>query len=199
MPAHIHPIIVQFASILVSRVHGNLPIRSLVAHGLPETTEYPESLCLVWALPTTRMTSKSSQKTLLFLHSSYGLMRQNESLPTSRFSLVRWVFAGCRQSLLGNGPSRHYLCNPCVGAWTHTPLCLPSALAHFFPGNIGLTPKETCSAHKITPAMRLPQGAVFRSCSHSFTFRLLRLLDLQVAPTAKHKICLERPGRLHHA
>ncbi len=25
-----------------------------------------------------------------------------------------------RQSLLGNGPSRHYLHNPCIGAWTPT-------------------------------------------------------------------------------
>jgi hypothetical protein len=111
-------------------------------------------------------------------------MRQTESLPTPRFSLVRWVFAGCRQSLLGNGPSRHYLCNPCIGAWTHTPSCFPSAFTRFFPGNIGLTPWETRSAHKIIPAMRLPQGAVFRSCSHSFTFRLLCSLGLQVTPTA---------------
>jgi len=36
--------------------------------------------------------------------------------------------------------------------------------------------------------MRLPQGAGFRGCSHSFTFRLLHSLDLQVAPTAEHKI-----------
>jgi hypothetical protein len=45
-------------------------------------------------------------------------MRRTVSLPTPRFSLVRWVFAGCRQSLLGNGPSRHYLRNPCIGART---------------------------------------------------------------------------------
>ncbi len=111
-------------------------------------------------------------------------MRQTKSLPPSRFSLVRWVFAGCRQSLLGDGPSRHYLCNPCIGAWTLTPLCFPGALTRFFPRNIGLTPRETRSAHKITPAMRLPQGSVFRSCNHSFTFRLLYSLGLQVTPTA---------------
>jgi len=34
------------------------PVRCLDAHGLPGTTEYPESLCLVWALLTTRMTLK---------------------------------------------------------------------------------------------------------------------------------------------
>jgi len=34
------------------------PVQCLDAHGLPETTEYPESLCLVWVLPTTKMTLK---------------------------------------------------------------------------------------------------------------------------------------------
>jgi hypothetical protein len=58
VPARIHPIIVQFASNLVPRVHSSYPVRCLDAHGLPETTEYPESLCLVWALSTTRMTFK---------------------------------------------------------------------------------------------------------------------------------------------
>jgi hypothetical protein len=83
--------------------------------------------------------------------------------------LVRRVFAGCYQSLLGVGPSRHYLCNPCVGAWTHTPPCLSGASTHFFPESNGLTPRETRSAHETVPAMRLPQGAVFRGCSHSVT------------------------------
>ena len=39
------------------------------------------------------------------------------------FDLIRQVFAGCRQSLLEDGPSRHYLCNPCVSAWPPTPQC----------------------------------------------------------------------------
>jgi hypothetical protein len=51
--AHIHPTIVQFVSTLVPRVHGSLPGQCLDAHGLPETAEYPEPLCPVWALPTT--------------------------------------------------------------------------------------------------------------------------------------------------
>lgn len=34
------------------------PARCLDAHGLLDTTEYPESLCLVWVLPTSRMTLK---------------------------------------------------------------------------------------------------------------------------------------------
>jgi len=114
-------------------------------------------------------------------------MRQTKSLPTPWSSLVRWVFAACCQSLLGNGPSRHYLCNPCIGAWIHTPSCPPGAFAHFFSGSNGLTPRETRSEHEIIPAMRLTQGAVFRGCNHSFTFRLLHSLGLQIAPTAKYK------------
>jgi hypothetical protein len=34
------------------------PAQCLDAHGLFRTTEYPESLCLVWVLPTTKMTFK---------------------------------------------------------------------------------------------------------------------------------------------
>jgi hypothetical protein len=100
--------------------------------------------------------------------------------------LVRGVLAGCHQSLRGDGPSRHDLCNPCVGAGTPTPPCPPGASAHFFPGSLGLTPRETRSAHESIPALQLPQGAVFRGYSHSFIFRLLHSLGLQIAPTAKH-------------
>jgi len=69
--------------------------------------------------------------------------------PSRRFrlSLIRRVLAGCRQSPLGVGPSQHYLCNPCVGAWTPTPQCPSSALARFFPEGNGLTSNVTGSAH----------------------------------------------------
>jgi hypothetical protein len=41
-------------------------------------------------------------------------------------------------------------------------------------------------------------GRIFRGCSHSLIFRLLRSLGLQVAPTATpHGV--GQPGRLHHA
>ena len=115
-------------------------------------------------------------------------MRQTKTLPLSSVSLLQRVLAGCRQSLLGDGPSRHYLCNPCVGAWTPTPQCPPSALARFFPGDNGLTSGVTGSAHQTTPAMQLQQGILFRGCSHSVMFRLPRSLGPQVAPTAKAKL-----------
>jgi hypothetical protein len=64
-----------------------------------------------------------------------------------RLSLLQQVFAGCRQSLLESGPSRHYLCNPCVGAWTPTPQCPSGAFARFFPEDSDLTSDVTGSAH----------------------------------------------------
>jgi hypothetical protein len=69
------------------------------------------------------------------------------------------VFAGCGQSLLKGGPSRHYPCTPCVGAWTHTPPCLCGAHTRFFPHGCGLAPVETCSAHGTLPAKQLQQEA----------------------------------------
>jgi hypothetical protein len=125
-------------------------------------------------------------------------MRQTKFLPPSSYHLLRQVFAGCHQSLLEDGPSRHYLCNPCVGAWTPTPQCSSGALARFFPEDNGLTSDVTGSAHQTLPIMQLQPGIEFRGCSHSLMFRLPRSLDHQVAPTAVLKRS-ERPGRLHRA
>jgi hypothetical protein len=55
--------------------------------------------------------------------------------------VVRRVFAGCRQSLLRDGPSRHCLCDPCVGARTPTPPRSSAACVRFFAENTGLTPE----------------------------------------------------------
>ena len=98
--------------------------------------------------------------------------------------VVRAVFAGCRQSLLGDGPSRHYLCDPCAGARTHTPPRSSAARVHSLTEDTGLTPRETGSARGSIPTWQLPWGAVFRGCSHSITFGLLHSLGLQAAPTA---------------
>src|SRR3954467_4613695 len=122
----------------------------------------------------------SPRRALLLRHRSYGLMRQTTVLPTPRWPLGRGVFAGCRESLLDHGPSRHYLCHLCGGAWTHTPPCSSGAFTHSFPNDSGLTSRETRSAHGKIPTKRLPQGAQLRGCSHSLMFRLLHLLDLQV-------------------
>ena len=77
------------------------------------------------------------------------------------FSLVPAVFAGCRQSLLTDGPSRRYPCTPCVGAWTHTPPSPVGALALFFPTGIGLALRETRSANRNYPCDATSSGSVF--------------------------------------
>jgi hypothetical protein len=121
--------------------------------------------------------------------------------PSSRlgFPLVRAIFAGCRQPLLGDGPSRRYLCDPCVGARTHTPPRPSVALVRFFTEDTGLTPRETGSTRGFTPMQQLLRGAVCRGCSHSITFGLLRSLGLQAAPTAASTIDAGPPGLSHHA
>jgi len=58
VPAHIHPMTIEFASTLVPRVHGSPPGQCLDAHGLPETAEYPEPLRQMWVLPIIWMTLK---------------------------------------------------------------------------------------------------------------------------------------------
>ena len=126
-------------------------------------------------------------------------MRQTKTLPPSSIQLLRQVFAGCRKPLLGDGPSRHYLCNPCVGAWTPTPQCPSSALARFFPEGNGLTSDVTGSAHQTIPIMQLQPGYNFRGCSHSLMFRLPRSLDPQVAPTALHYVMGSRAVYTTHS
>jgi len=123
-----------------------------------------------------------------------------------QFSLFRPVFAGCRQPLLEDGPSRCYLHNLCKGAWTHTPprscrsrpFGRPSSPARALrPQDIGLATGSTGSAREMIPAMQLQQGGGFRGCSHSLMFKLLYLLGPPVAPTAVNTT--GQPGRLDHA
>ena len=91
------------------------------------------------------------RKALPLLHRSYWLMGQTKYLPPTSVSLFQRVFAGCRQSLLVDAPSRRYLHNLCIGAWTPTPRCSSGALARFFPEDNGLTSKGTRSAHRKYP------------------------------------------------
>jgi hypothetical protein len=83
------------------------------AHG---TTKYPESLCLILALPLSGKRVPSPAGTLLPGLSSYRLMCQSRSaLLSFDLSLVRGVSAGCYQPLLPAGPSRRYLCESFPG------------------------------------------------------------------------------------
>ena len=178
--------------------HRKLPALCLGTGRVVGTAECPEPLCPPRVLPATGRPPGPPRGTLLPLQSSYGLMRQSHHLSSLSADLMRRVFAGCCHPLLVVGPSRHYPRNPCGGDWTHTPPCPPGAFTHFFPGGVGLTLRERCSAHEKIPVMRLQQGAVFRGCSHSLMFSLPHSLDPPVAPTAVPE-STGRPGRLHHA
>ena len=167
-----------------------LPALSLGAGRVVGTAECPEPLCPPRVLPTTGQPPGPPRRTLLPLQSSYGLMRQSHHLSSLSADLMRRVFAGCCHPLLVVGPSRHYPRNPCGGDWTHTPPCPPGACTHFFPGGVGLTSRETRSAHESIPAMRLQQGAVFRGCSHSLMFSLPHSLD----PRSHPPRCPKAPG-----
>jgi hypothetical protein len=70
------------------------------------------------------------------------------------------VLAGGCVPLLGVGPSRRYLLNLSLGAWTRTPPPFSGALARFFPDNIDLTSVSTGSAR-----WNLPHHSNFGSVS----------------------------------
>ncbi len=97
---------------------------------------------------------------------------------------VPLVFAGCYVSLLEVGPSRHYLRNPCIGAWSLTPRRSSGAFTRFFPEDSGLAPEGTSSARTKDRRNATSTTGCFRGCRHSFTFKLPYSLDLPVAPTA---------------
>ena len=114
------------------------------------------------------------------------------------FPLAPAVFAGCRQSLLTDGPSRYYPCTPCVGAWTHTPPSPVGELALFFPTDLGLASREIRSANRNYPCPATSPGSSFSRLQSFATFRLLRSLGPRIAPTAPPRGSGQL-GRLHHA
>src|SRR5215471_15654340 len=150
------------------------------------TTKYPESLCLISALPLSGRRASPPAGTLLPGLGSYGLMRRSRAaLLSFGLSLVRGVSAVCNQPLLLAGPSRRYLCesfpgclDPCHGGtW--------SAFTCFFLHLIGLPPYTIevgfpAFAHQ----KRFLDGSLFRDCSHFFMFRPPGLLTPQIVPTA---------------
>ena len=129
------------------------------------------------------VTSGSHRKALPFPHSYFELMRQSKILSLPRFSLVQRVHAGCRESLLDDGPSRRYLCKSFIACLDPYSGCLCGARARYFPQNIGLPGEATRSALGNTHAMATSAWKILRSCSHSLMFKPAILLAIQVAPT----------------
>jgi len=121
--------------------------------------------------------------------SSLILAHAPNQIPPSDFVILfQRVLAGCRQPLLGDGPSRRYLRNPYIGAWTPTPWCPSGAFTRFFPEDIGLTLPNRRSTHQIFPAMQLQQGADSRLQSFS---------NVQAPILARPPDCTYRYGSQH--
>src|SRR4030067_894625 len=118
------------------------------------------------------MSCASRQRALPLLHCSYELMRRTKTLPSYSVPLIRWVLADCRQSLLGGGPSRRYLCNPSIGAWTLTPGCLSGVLVRFFPESYSLSLVAPTSAHPASRRTATSTTTHLRGGSHFVMFRL---------------------------
>jgi hypothetical protein len=85
---------------------------------------------------------------------------------------------------LGDGLSRHYLCNHCVGAWTPTPQCPPGALARFFPEGNGLISNVTDSAHQNVPCNATSTGSCF---SRLQSFHYVQAPTLARPPGCTHR------------
>jgi hypothetical protein len=122
------------------------------------------------------------QQVLTHLHCSYGLMRQSSTLLLPRWYPQHEVCAGCRQPLLGEGPSRRCLCASFPACLDPYPGSLWSASTRFFLHNIGLPLVRTGSAvRKARTAISVRRP--FRGCSHFLMFRPAGLLATQIAPT----------------
>jgi hypothetical protein len=139
----------------------------------------------------------SRQRAFALLHRSYGLMRQTNSLlPTSTHLIKQMIFAGCCQSLLGNGPYRHYLCNPCVGAWTPT-RGVPPVLRPVSSRRTSASPQTSQVRHTHLP---LPCNFHRESISRLQSFHYVQAPTLDRLPGCTHRsLSAGRPGRLHHA
>ena len=143
-----------------------------------KTAKYPESLCPRSVLPPLGRRGPPPARTLLPVHSSYGLMRQSRWLsPPSVIHLVPRVSAGCYQPLLPAGSSRLYLCKS-------FPRCLvpcpdgPTECSYLFlPRCHRPSPRHYGSASRFVPRTRLSAWS-FRGCRHFVMFRPLSLRRL---------------------
>ena len=173
MLTHMHPSHIRFACRARPRIKGR-GYSSSKSGPNPGTAKYPEPLCPPWVLPAAAKCLASRQSELPLLHRSYGLMRQTKILLTDFVFLIRKVFAGCCQPLLEVGPSRRYLCDLYIGAWTRTPPRSIGASVRFYPIDIGLSLGSRRSARETIPQHSFMRGfifgaAVIHSCSGSHT------------------------------
>src|SRR5262249_37315339 len=137
--------------------------------------------CTSEALPHSSWSLRPRQQALPCCHRSYGLMRQSFPLLMSRSYPQHPVCAGCCQPLLGEGPSRRYLCVSVPACLDPYPGSSWSASTRFFLHDIGLPLVRTGSAlSKARTAISVRRA--FRGCSHFSMFRPTGMLATQLAP-----------------
>ena len=119
----------------------------------------PDSRCYRLVRVASRTTWKgiTPSSSLLRAHAS------DQTPPVAFDEAYTRVFAGCGQSLLEDGRSRHDRCDPYVGAWTLTPQCPSGASARFFPEDGGGPSPDRAFRTLNVPAMQLPQGVPFEA------------------------------------
>ena len=149
------------------------------------TTKYPESLCLILALPLSGRRRSPPARTLLPGHRSYGLMRRSHSLSSPS------ALASCEESLqVATSPCCRrdhpdvISANLSLVAWTpvtavrgvHVPVS--SSTSSAFPRTLSR------SASRVSRQNDFLTDRPFRDCSHFFMFRPPGLLAPQIVPTA---------------
>ncbi len=137
--AHVHPALTRFTPQLdnleaTGLLGVNAPFRRLAtARSMPRAPLPHRRVTPVRTASCAVSKSVTSSSSLIRAHAS------DQDPPTGSSSPRRWVLAGCCQPLLRDGPSRRYLCIPCVGAWTHAPGCHLCARARSF---------QRCNGHR---------------------------------------------------
>ena len=145
------------------------------------------------------MSSASRQRALPLLHRSYELMRQTKSLPSYSVPLIRRVFAGCHQSLLGwwSFPTLSLQSlHRCLDPYPGMPLWCPRP---FLPRE--LQPQPRCTdfgASNIPPQCNFNDDPI----SGRQSFRYVQAPMVASPPGCTYRagsMSCGQPGRLRHA
>ena len=129
-PSHRH--VIGPASLFVGldrRLSGSVPGCGADSQPLPTESPFARSRCCR-PRPTLQAQVGGSYPAFVALTGSCARPLSSRRLWSSLFLRV---FAGCIESLLPSGPSRRYLCDPCLGAWVPYPATLRRCLCPFLP------------------------------------------------------------------
>ena len=194
-PSHRH--VIGPASLFVGldrRLSGSVPGCGADSQPLPTESPFARSRCCR-PRPTLQAQVGGSYPAFVALTGSCARPLSSRRLWSSLFLRV---FAGCIESLLPSGPSRRYLCDPCLGAWVPYPATLRRCLCPFLPACPRPHPRVKGFGSWDDPATQFYAGGLFRGCNHSLMFRLRCSLGPQTVPTFRFSF-LPPLGRIHRA